>query len=309
MLTRFQASPLIQSLFSNIPIEAGQSDAELAVAVHPPMPHKTFSRLRIAPPKSISSEQLLFIARLTEKQTGISAADVIALARTKQIPAGHPLQEIVLGSSVARSLKSLQATSALSDQIAASSRQIRIFDRADSFAYLRHVEADELPPLPREAYVGREVGLATSNLHNRPTLYKRGPRITVHLTHESITTRQRQHGDGAIEQLLHGVETREHSLAVISDEPSRHCRIYRGVFENASAVVLFDNRCMVVSADQGRRIRRYDAADGEGQRRLIRESVRHFAFMRRFMVQPIGTSPIIEYLRSNLSYRLPWWPG
>jgi len=82
MRPRFTASPIVKGLFSNLPIESGLTDEEIVASTIPRMPHKTFSRLRIAPPAELTGDQVLMIARLAEKtHSGSDAAQVLGMIR------------------------------------------------------------------------------------------------------------------------------------------------------------------------------------------------------------------------------------
>ena len=306
MQFRFASNPVIKGLFSNIPIESGLTDQEIVCSVAPRIPHKTFSRLKLKPPASFKSEQLLMIARFTQSQMSASSADVLHLIRGDVRHAPPALQMAVMARTYSRGAKPCLEASEEAERIASLSSRILMFDRDNSIEYLRSTESDpsEDESTADPAIPPGQSGWTWSSARLR---YERNPRVFVVLIANSLRQHVRRDGDTAIEHLIGNVESGEHSLSVIADCPKMAHRIFRGVFAVARSVVIFDRSAMFVLPEHGNSVRLYEARQGAEHTRLITDAIRHYRHMRRFRSHTPTAGGVRKLLRRHLSYRFPHW--
>lgn len=304
MTQRISISPVVSGLFSTVAIESGLTDQQIVHSIKPHIPHKTFSRLRINAPETITPDQLLMVSRLAQSQSGISAADVIAMTRGTEMCCDHPVYTAGLARTVSFSTKEITDAETLCRTFASESKRILLFDRGDSFKYLRaapdvdtEVETDIRPP---DVLASRWLPVATG------LYYERKPRVHAILTPGSLA-RRAACGDPAIEQLIDQIECGENSLAVVNDTPRLQHRVFRKIFGQADAVTIFDRSRMVVYPRHHRSIRIYDATMGPGQASLIGTAIAEFARMRRFRIHLPTVPSVSAVLRKHLSYQLPYW--
>lgn len=286
MSVRYPTTPALKGLFSNLPIESGLSDQEILRSVTPSIPHKTFSRLRIAPPKSLNGDQIRFIARFAQAHAGLDAAEVIATVR-------HPEQQpperisILSAAAVAAGTKERVRAGSFCDQLIGSARNVCLFDRANSFQYLAPVAEDDDPDMSND----------TSNGSRNSS-----PRITILVTLESLAVRARQGGDEAIETLIDHSASPGHHVCLIDDRGGNYARTHVGGFQDAQAIAVIDEDAMFVLPRHERSVRCYTKGQGVVQAGLIAKTMRHFRRLQQLCVPgDVGQS-----LRKHLSYRLPW---
>src|SRR5438132_1110259 len=88
---RLRMTPVIKSLFHDVPIESGMTDAEIVKRIDARVAHKSFSRHRVSPPNWLRFDELRLLARLATLQVGGDPAQVIAMIRDPESRPGHPL--------------------------------------------------------------------------------------------------------------------------------------------------------------------------------------------------------------------------
>jgi hypothetical protein len=305
MPRRIVTTPVIQSLFTNSPIEFGLTDDEIVTSANPPVNAKSFARWRTALPKSITLNHLLMISRLAESQSLVDAADVIAMVRDPHRHHSHWFYAALAAKTFSCSTKEQLEIAKRVQLLATRAGRIHLFDRSNSFNYLQPPidEDGEFPCLPAPA----AVNIAASHWLKGPSIlrYDRQPRVFVTITQGSMAERIAKHADAGLEHLLTGIEAGEHSLAVISDSLRFSHRIFRGVFADAQAITIFDRSAMVVYPKHQRAFRLYESKDGHTQSQLIAESLRLFRHMRKFLVHAPTIASLGTLLRSNLTYRIP----
>jgi hypothetical protein len=306
MPRRYRITPAASNLFSNIAIESGCSDQDNACSGRRPMPHKTFSRIRRQPPASLTADQILHGAFLVQQHTPFGADDYLALARCGRNSGRHGLWTLAVANTQPRDPKSVAHTSRQIQECVAGTSIIDLFDRLDSFAYLRPRTIDEDltgfsndPP----ASTGTSLWCDTA-IHWH---YDRHPRIRVTLTAGSLSHRLSRYSDNGIEALIGNTESGEHRLTVVRDDVHVAHRVFRDPFGDAAAAAIFNSRRMVVLPVHGRSLRTYDASSDPSHRRIIEQAVRQLRAMRRFRVHDLGQAAVVRYSRGHLSYRLPGW--
>ena len=293
MPARYATTPSLKRLFSNLPIETGLCDAKIVRSIHPSIPHKTFSRLRINPPASVTAEQVLFVARFAERFAGVEAARVIAHVRDPARELPSRMENATVATTFGDSVKDRVRANQFCDRLITSCRHVRLFDRSDSFAYLA-------PAADEAAYCANTQFGASGDTAKEFT----APLVSVLLTLESLSVRREMRGDEGIEAIIDHTDSNQHLLQVIDDSGRNHGRTHRGVFEDATAIVIFDDSAMFVLPNNRKALRFYESAGNPKHARLIRESIRHFARIQRLVAKPLEAST--NLLRSYLSYRLPW---
>jgi hypothetical protein len=120
-----------------------------------------------------------------------------------------------------------------------------------------------------------------------------------------LAERSRGGGDPAIEHLIGGIESGEHSAVVVEDSPRVSHRVFRGVFADAQAIAIFDRSAMVIFPKHRRAIRLYESSKGAPQASLIAEGIRFFRHMRKFLIHSPRTVGLTSLLRRHLTYQLP----
>ena len=184
-----------------------------------------------------------------------------------------------------------------------SADHVYIFDRiGDSFEYLSPA-SDEDEPVETKRRVDVDYRQSMWLRDLRLLRYQRKPRVFVNLTSGSLQHRVALYGDAGIEQLIGNVETGEHSLTIVDDSPRFFHRICRRVFAGAAAAVILA-RSMLVLPTHGKSIRIYEAAKGDAEARLIKDSIGDFYHMRRFRHHSPTVTGIVTMLKRQLSYDL-----
>lgn len=290
MPARFTLTPTAKGLFSNLAVESGLADAEIVRSVEPSIPQKTFSRLRIAPPRSVTGEQILFAARSVHQHVGVASDEVIAAVRTRTLDASSRIGRIAAARSFSPLTKDRARAGLFCEKLIDSSKRVYMFDRGQSFAYLA----------PDPESVGSPPDMPACPCATPP-------RISVVLTLESLNVRRRTFGDEGIEALIDHAAAVRHTLSVIDDSNTFYARARRGVFEDAKAVVIFDRTAMFVLPAHERCVRLYESNTSPGHRRLIAESIGHFRRMRNLRQRPVSSVHLM--LLGYLSYSLPLQKG
>lgn len=304
MSRRYPIPPVVQNLFRTVPLESGGTDVENIMTFGVNVPHSTFARIRVRPPASATREQLLLIARLVQRHTPFSAADVLALVRGGRSAECLRLRALAIADVRPRTVEGASSLASDVRSAASAARRIYLFDRADSFAYLRPPEGD----VPFSDVVEHDsAALARSRWLDRPVTwrYERRPRIAVTLTAASLAARLTRYGDEGVEQLIENVEGGDHSLSVLGDDRRSDHRVFRGIFADARAVAIFDDRTMFVLPAHGNTIRTYDARVNPEHGAAIRAGIMAFRHMRRFRAHGTTQVALVSQLRRLLSYRLP----
>ncbi|GIW76475.1 MAG: hypothetical protein KatS3mg104_1538 [Phycisphaerae bacterium] len=295
-MQKITVTPFIRNLFCNVPIEGGLTDAEILSKSPVKIAPQTFSRHRIHPPRAVPAEELVAVARAAQARLGIDAAAI--LAKVRERGAGRCADDFtrLQATSVATSAKDRSRMEKLAKSLAYSSSRIYLFDRSDSFPYLR----------PEQEELGTdEVNSDESSWRDKPPAplrYARRPRVSVLLTADSLRVRHREYGDEGIEQLLGNLEIQEHSLSIIDDSPRRAHRVFRGVLADVMALTIFDRRAMIVYPQHERSFRVYDADRNVVDATLIREAIAALHRLRRFRMHSSRVSAIAAFLKSHLSY-------
>lgn len=304
MFNRIPATPCIRTLFSNVPIEIGKSDAEIVTSVYPPMARATFSRFRIKTPDWISSDHILTIARAAQHYLGVDAPSIIRTIRRPEVRIQPTLIPIMFAQVLPRSTKELLQLEKVTSTLVRQSRRIFVFDRNDSFSFIRPPEAEL--PLPADLEE-RQCPAAdsswtwtSSKLH-----YARSPRVFINLTVQSVALRSENYGDAGIEELIGNIDAGENSLAVVDDSIRRHHRVFSGVFADAQAAAIFDRSTMIVLPLHKRSVRIYERQKGAEHTRIIEEAIKSFGHMRKFRLHSSRRKDARDYLRGHLTYSFP----
>jgi len=301
---RFRTTALIRRLVSNPMIESGLTALEISKSVSPDIPAKSIARLELSPPQSVSRAQLKMAVRFAQSQSTVDAADILAIIRDPARYRSHPFREVLAAQIYRPATKEERDLAKRIQTLAATAQRICIFDRADNFPYLRADESDDVelqnsesnpPDVSASAWLADPAGLH----------YVRHPRVFVTLTVGSLAERKFRNGDPALERLIGGLESGEFGVTIVDADVRREHRMCRGVFANATAVIIFDHGAMVVLPKHGRSIRLYEfQADDAG---LIREAIRDFGHMRKFRMHAPTRFGVVSILRQHMSYQLPWW--
>jgi hypothetical protein len=302
MPRRYRIPLLVQELFRNLPLESGRTDADIVRASG--VPHKTFARLRIHPPTTVTCDQLLLIARLAQRHTPFSSADILAAVRAGQFAQSDSLWALATASTHRRTVKELEHLSGRIDALARDAKRIYLFDDADSFPYLRPPKRNTSSRNAPESPHG-----TIANPQWPPCFmagrFKRRPRVRVTLTAAALRRRAGRLADEGVEHLIDNVESGEHSLTFLKEDPRLQHRICRGVFADAAAVAVFDKSVMVVLPSHARVIRIYDARLNPAHATLIQKSIRQLARMRRFRVHTSKQTSVVAHLHQFLTYHIP----
>jgi hypothetical protein len=295
-MQRITVTPFVRNLFSNVPIEVGLTDSELVKSTSVKIAHKTFSRYRIKPPGSVAGPQLVHIARVVQAHLGIDSASVLAMVREGPRYSTDSFHVALTARAVGTSAKERFEMERVATAMATSARRICLFDRRDSFEYLR-------PPVD-EAEPYRPVIPTKSFWLKQPlTLrYDRAPRVFTVLTAGSVAARASGAGDEAIEQLIGNVEVGNHSLAVIEDGLRRSHRIFRSIFAGSAAVAIFDRFAMIVHPSHTKSFRIYDAREQPSHAQIIHAAIHEFQRMRRFRRHLPTAAAVMSLLKQALSY-------
>lgn len=302
MSHRMPTTAVVRSLFSNVPVESGRSDAEIVSTVRPHIPHATFSRLRMRVPESISHSQLLMLARMAQQYAGADAADILKLVRFPVEFENHHLHATLVAEVYRRSPKELRELESRVHILAAASARLLVFDRSGiSFPYLS--------PSPEiEPHNGSSSTVLISKWTQGPPLhYDRCPRVFVNLTRTSLHRRLEKYGDAGMEELIGGIDSGQNSLVIADDNPRRYHRIFRGIFADAEAAVVFDRAAMAVLPRHRRSIRFFDRRHGEHHVRIIEDAIRYFRHMRKYPIHQPSRAAVRRILRAQLSYCIPSW--
>jgi hypothetical protein len=305
MKARFKVTPMLQGLFSNMPVESGMPDADIVTSVNPPVPHKSFARIRNDPPASVTSQQLLMITRFAEHETGIDSASVLQLFRQPEQERFHPLTPLLAARAFSRSTKESHEIAHMVQGFATESGRILLFDRGSSFGYLTPSEesTDEAPDAPPAT----DCASGAWSWAWQILRFDRHPRVLVALAKRSLALRQACFADNGIEHLIGTVESGESSLTVVNDQPELSHRVFRGVFAKAQAVAIFGRAAMLVLPQHGKSFRLFEVHRGDFHASYIRESIGLFHRMRKFRVHGPSVNSVVAMLRGYLSYRSPQW--
>jgi len=92
-------------------------------------------------------------------------------------------------------------------------------------------------------------------------------------------------------------------LSIVDDAPATAHRFLRGIFADAQAVVVFDHEVAMVMPTHMRCIRTYERRASPLHARIIDETIRGFARMRRFRAHPPGATPVVSFLNEFLASR------
>jgi hypothetical protein len=304
MPIRIPVSPQFSSIFSKVPIESGLPDEQIVIKISPHIHHKTFSRLRLNTPQSVTADQLLMIARLTQSESIADSADVIGVVRNPERYQQHPLFALILARVFSLSKKDEAELLKITHSYASTSGHIYLFDRRDSLKYLCPVSEHQEESLPDLAF---DPTCSQWLEHSSEPHYDRAPRVFVVLTRASVESRATSTGDAAVEQLIGNIECGEHSLTIVNDALRLQHRVFRGIFADAEAVTIFDHKAMLVFPTRRKTFRLYESATGKSEARLIRETIGNFRHMRKFRTHPPSAVGVVSMLRLRLSYRLPGW--
>lgn len=304
-MRRIRTSRLFRSPFKNIALESGLGDEQAVCSVQPPIDRKTFARLRNSPPKTITLDQLLMIARLAASTAPVGSADVLGMLRDPDRYLSHPFYSVLVADIYERSFKQLILVTRMVRAIAPTIGHVYLYDNDDSLAYLGGKDQSQCV----DSFAA-PTSAATSTLLSQSSgpavrlRYQRRPRVSAVLTSGSLQRRQSVGGDASIEHLLGNVEVGEHSLNVVANDPAIAHRVLRGVFADAQAAAIFGRKLMVVLPRHQRTLRVYHCDDPR-QAELIAESICFYRHMRRFAVHQRTQAAVVEMLGSLLSYRLP----
>lgn len=289
MRSRITTTAILRGLFQNL-AESGLTDDEITCAFDSSVPAKTLWRLRNNAPETITLPQLQLLVRLISKTTGIDSAKLFHHVRHPAVPVDTRLKAVAFAQVFGHSPKSHAAVKMMCDELANTARHIRLFDRDSSFSYL----------LPTDDESSIHEFKAQSTNHKCVV-----PQISITITLSSLFMRKQKLGDEAIECLIDHVERDAH-LIIIDDSKRNAGRTRRGIFTDAKALAIIDSRAMFVLPDHGRAVRCYRADQSSVHSEIVQSGIDQLERIGQFRMQLPDRADMIAFLKSHLSYRLPY---